>query len=115
MGFSAAVPLQQQSQPTFSPAQQTSQKVQPAFIAAGFGGFSPQPLPSFQPSSLSSTPQDSIAAFQNTVTPAFQGLQAPQAAQPFGTPALNSPFQSQPAQQPAAIPAPMQPLQMGTY
>lgn len=164
-GFPASVPFQQQSQPAFSPVQQTPQQVQPAFTGAGFGGFSPQPQPSFQPSSLSSIPQDSVASFQNTATPAFQGLQAPQqttnpfrqsmlmnqqtgapfapapapaptntqqrpatsqstnpfarsspqAAQPFGTPASNSPFQSQPVQQPTAIPAPMQqPMQTGT-
>ncbi|KAL2199891.1 ANTH domain-containing protein [Corynascus similis CBS 632.67] len=39
---------------------------------------------------------------------------SPQAAQPFGTPSSNSPFQSQPAQQPVTQAAPLQPLQTGT-
>jgi len=163
-GFPATVPFQQQTQQMFSPTQQIPQQVQPAFTGVGFGGFSPQPQlnAGFQPSSLSSIPQDSVATFQNTATPAFQGLQAPQqttnpfrqsmlmnqqtgtpfapapvpentqqrpatsqstnpfarslpqATQPFGTAASNSPFQPQPTPQPVAIPAPMQPLQTGT-
>ncbi|KAL2130266.1 hypothetical protein VTI74DRAFT_6683 [Chaetomium olivicolor] len=154
-GFPASVPFQQQQQ------SQPAQQMQPAFTGVGFGGFSSQPQPSFQPSSLAPIPQDSVATFHNTTTPAFQGLQlpqqstnpfrqsmlmtqqstpfapataptntqqrpatsqstnpfarsSPQAAQPFGIPASNSPFQSQPAQQPAAAPAPMQPSQTGT-
>ncbi|KAH6650101.1 ANTH domain-containing protein [Chaetomium tenue] len=40
---------------------------------------------------------------------------SPQASQPFGTPASNSPFQSQPPQQPpTTTTAPLQPLQTGT-
>ena len=163
-GFPATAPFQQQTQQTFSPTQQIPQQVQPAFTGVGFGGFSPQPQlnAGFQPSSLSSIPQDSVATFQNTAMPAFQGLQAPQqttnpfrqsmlmnqqtgtpfapapapantqqrpvtsqstnpfarslpqATQPFGTAASNSPFQPQPTPQPVAIPAPMQPLQTGT-
>jgi hypothetical protein len=158
----ASGPFLQQSQPTFSPIQQTPQQMQPAFTGIGFGGFSSQPQPSFQASSLSPIPQDSVATFQNAATPAFQGLQppqqstnpfrqsmlmnqqtgtpfapapaaantqqrpatsqstnpfarsSPQAAQPFGAPTSNSPFQSQATQQAAASPAPMQPLQTGT-
>jgi hypothetical protein len=156
----ASGPFQQQSQPAISPTQQTPLQMQPAFTGAAFGGFSPQP--SFQASSLSPIPQDSVATFQNTTAPAFQGLQppqqstnpfrqsmlmnqqtgtpfapapapantqqrpatsqstnpfarsSPQAAQPFGAPTSNSPFQSQAPQQAAATPAPMQPLQTGT-
>ncbi|GAB1311004.1 ANTH domain-containing protein [Madurella fahalii] len=79
-GFQASGPFQQQSQPLFSPPQQTAQQLQPAFTSAGFGGFSPQPQPqpSFQPSGLSTIPQDSVASFQSSAAPAFQGLQAPQ-------------------------------------
>ncbi|KAK4239914.1 ANTH domain-containing protein [Achaetomium macrosporum] len=161
-GFQAGVPFQQQNQPTFSPTQQSPQQMQPTFTGAGFGGFSTQPQPSFQPSSLSPIPQDSVASFQNTTSSAFQGLQpqqqstnpfrqsmlmnqqtgtpfapaaapvntqqrpatsqstnpfarsSPQAAQPFGAPGANSPFQSQPTQQAVAAPGPMQPLQTGT-
>ncbi|KAK4152244.1 ANTH domain-containing protein [Chaetomidium leptoderma] len=71
-------PFQQQNQPAFSPIQQAPQQMQPAFTGAGFGGFSPQPQPSFQSNSLSPIPQDSVATFQTTAAPAFQGLQAPQ-------------------------------------
>jgi hypothetical protein len=162
-GFQAGVPFQQQNQPTFSPTAQSPQQMQPAFTGAGFGGFSAQPQPGFQPSSLSPIPQDAVASFQNSTTPSFQGLQppqqstnpfrqsmlmnqqtgtpfapapapantqqqrpatsqstnpfarsSPQAAQPFGAPAANSPFQSQPTQQTVAAPGPMQPLQTGT-
>ncbi len=163
-GFPASVPFQQPSQTAFSPVQQTPQQVQPAFTGAGFGGFTPQPQPGFQPTSLAPIPQNSVASFPNTTTPAFQGgLQAPQqttnpfrqsmlmnqqtgtpfapapaavdtqqrpatsqstnpfarstpqATQSFATPASNSPFQSQPPQQPAqAAPAPLLPMQTGT-
>jgi hypothetical protein len=78
-GFQTSDPFQQQSQPAFSPIQQSPQHMLPAFTSTGFGGFSPQPQPGFQPnSSLSPIPQNSVANFQNTTTPGFQGLQAPQ-------------------------------------
>ncbi|KAK4128628.1 ANTH-domain-containing protein [Parathielavia appendiculata] len=161
-GLTSGLAFPQQTQPAFSPTQQTPQQMQSAFTGAGYGGFSPQPQPSFQGSPLSPIPQDAVATFQNATTPALQGLQvpqqstnpfrqsmlmnqqtgtpfapaaapastqqrpatsqstnpfarsSPQAAQLFGVPASNSPFQSQPAQQTPSPPAPMQPLQTGT-
>ncbi|KAK4459596.1 ANTH domain-containing protein [Cladorrhinum samala] len=80
-GFQAGVPFQQQTQPAFSPQQQQQQQqqqIQPAFTGAGFGGFSPQPQPGFQPSPLASIPQDTVASFQNTGAQPFPGLQIPQ-------------------------------------
>lgn len=77
-GFQPGVQFQQQAQPTFSPTQQSAPQVQPSLTGAGFGGFSPQPQPTFQASTLSPIPQDSVATFQNTPAPAFQGLQLPQ-------------------------------------
>ena len=77
-GFQAGVSFQQPSQPAFSQPQPSPQQIQPAFTGAGFGGFSPQPQPNFQPSSLSPIPQDSVATFQNSAAPPFQGLQLPQ-------------------------------------
>ena len=169
---------QQQAMGMFVPQQQQQQppipQVQTAFTGAGFGGFSPQPA--FQPSSLGSIPQDSVANFQTGANPGFQGLSpqqttnpfrqsmmqqqtgstlsaasptsgisalqrtgstqstnpfarsSPQAAQPFTTPASNSPFQSaspvqqlppqqqQQSQQPQqqAPPAALQPAPTGT-
>ena len=77
-GFQPGVPYQQPNQPSFSPPQQSQQQIQPAFTGAGFGGFTPQTQPSFQPSSLTPIPQDSVASFQTGATSTFQGLQAPQ-------------------------------------
>ncbi|KAK4110419.1 ANTH-domain-containing protein [Canariomyces notabilis] len=112
-GFQTNATFQQQTQPLFSPSQQAPQ-IQPAFTGAGFGGFSPQPQtqPSFQPSSLSPIPQDSVASFQSTATPASQGLQAPQqSTNPFrqsmlmnqqtGTPFAPAPGPTNTQQRPA--------------
>jgi hypothetical protein len=112
-GFPTPV-VQQQTQSPFSPTQQIPQQVQPAFTGAGFGPFSPQPQPqpqlTFQPSSLSSIPQDSVATFQTTTAaPAFQGLQAPQqTTNPFRQSMLmnqqtGTPFAPAPAPAPANI------------
>ncbi|KAL2178804.1 ANTH domain-containing protein [Thermothelomyces heterothallicus CBS 202.75] len=78
--FGSNSPFQQPDQAAFSPVQQTMpQQMQPAFTGAGFGGFSPQSQTGFQPNTLSSIPQDSVANFQSATTSAsFQGLQAPQ-------------------------------------
>ncbi|KAK4181744.1 ANTH domain-containing protein [Triangularia setosa] len=108
--FQTGAPFQQQGQPAFSP-QQTAQPVQQAFTGAGFGGFSPPPQLGFQPGLLAPIPQDTVASFQNTGVPAFQGgLQAPQQnTNPFRQSMLmnqqqtGSPFAQQaPAQQVAA-------------
>ncbi|AEO65961.1 uncharacterized protein THITE_2113626 [Thermothielavioides terrestris NRRL 8126] len=77
-GIPASVPFPQQTQPSFAPAQQPAPQMQPAFTGAGFGGFSPSAQTSFQPSSLSPIPQNSVATFQNTAASGFQGLQPPQ-------------------------------------
>ncbi|KAK0729258.1 ANTH domain-containing protein [Apiosordaria backusii] len=113
-GFQTGVPFQQQGQPAFSP-QQTAQPVQQAFTGAGFGGFSPQPQLGFQPGSLAPIPQDTVASFQNTGAPAFQGgLQPPQqSTNPFRQSMLmnqqtGSPFATAPVQQ-AAAPAQQRP------
>lgn len=118
-GFQTNAPFQQQqNQPLFSPLQQSPQQLQSAFTGAGFGGFSPQPQPqpSFQPGGLPTIPQDSVASFQSSATPAFQGLQVPQqSTNPFRQSMLmsqqtNTPFapapgptntQQQPQQRPA--------------
>lgn len=85
-------PFTQQTQQTQQPGmgafvaqpQPVPQVQQPAFTGAGFGGFSPQPQPSFQPSSLSAIPQDSVASFQTGAAPSFQGgLQPQQTTNPF--------------------------------
>lgn len=70
----------QQPQPTgFFPQQQPQapQPQQPDFTGAGFGGFSPQQ--SFQPSSLGTIPQSSVATFQPQ-----SGFQPVQTSQPTG-------------------------------
>jgi len=76
---------QQQAMAGFAAQQQQQQhipQVQPAFTGAGFGGFSPQS--SFQPSSLSPIPQDSVASFQTGAAAGFPGgLQAQQTTNPF--------------------------------
>ncbi|KAK5663740.1 hypothetical protein OQA88_4171 [Cercophora sp. LCS_1] len=80
-------PFAQQTQqpglPVFAAQPQPVPQVQqPAFTGAGFGGFSPQQ--SFQPSSLSPIPQDSVASFQTGAAPSFQGgLQPQQTTNPF--------------------------------
>ncbi|KAL2022740.1 hypothetical protein VTK56DRAFT_4556 [Thermocarpiscus australiensis] len=104
-GFQASTAFQQQTQPAFSPPQQGPQQIQPAFTGAGFGGFSPQPQPSFQPTSLSPIPQESVASFQNTAAPTFQGLQPPQqSTNPFRQSMLVSQQTSSPFA-PAPMPA----------
>ena len=78
-GFApAAVPFQQQQAP---PPQ--AQALQPNFTGAGFGGYTPQP--SFQPGSLGSIPQNTVASFQNQVQmPMQQPMQQPmQTGQPL--------------------------------
>jgi phosphatidylinositol-binding clathrin assembly protein len=75
---------QQQTVGQFPPQQQAQQPLQPAFTGAGFGGFTPQPQPSFQPTSLGSIPQNSVASFQSGPSP-FQSMQATgqQGSNPF--------------------------------
>jgi hypothetical protein len=80
---------QQQQQQPMGPFSGQSQQIQqqpmpPAFTGAGFGGFTPQPQPSFQPSALGSIPQDSVASFQSGPSP-FQSVQATgqQGSNPF--------------------------------
>lgn len=97
-GFPSNSPFQQQPQVTGF-IQQPQQQVQPNFTGAGFGGYTPQQ--SFQPGSLASIPQDTVASFQNpavTVAPAIQPAQ-PQALQPMQTGSTNPFRQSMMAQQ----------------
>jgi phosphatidylinositol-binding clathrin assembly protein len=68
------VQQQQQTMGTFSQQQQVQQPLQPAFTGAGFGGYTPQPQLSFQPSTLGSIPQDSVASFSGAPSP-FQSVQ----------------------------------------
>lgn len=74
---------QQPFNTAFAPQQQPTQQpqqIQPNFTGAGFGGYTPQP--SFQPSSLSSIPQDSAASFQQS-PPQQNLLGAQQTTNPF--------------------------------
>ncbi|KAK3694693.1 ANTH domain-containing protein [Podospora appendiculata] len=84
-GFQPNGAFQQQTVAAFPPQQQAPPQIQTAFTGApgGFGGgFSPQQ--SFQPSSLSPIPQESVASFQTGATTGFQGLQpAQQVTNPF--------------------------------
>ncbi|GKT92024.1 ANTH domain-containing protein [Colletotrichum tofieldiae] len=68
-------PQQQQPPPQQPQQQQAPQPLQPSFTGAGFGGFTPQP--SFQPGTLGSIPQDSVASFPTGNT----GMLSPQAGQ----------------------------------
>ncbi|KAI1209603.1 ANTH-domain-containing protein [Annulohypoxylon truncatum] len=70
-------PFQQQNVGAFSQQQQVPNQMQPNFTGAGFGGFTPQPQPSFTPNNLPPIPQDSTASFQpGTLSPPMQtGLQ----------------------------------------
>ncbi|KAK1672306.1 ANTH domain-containing protein [Colletotrichum godetiae] len=71
---------QQQPQPPQQPQQQQApQPLQPSFTGAGFGGFSPQP---YQPGTLGSIPQDSVASFPTGNT----GMLSPQAGQQITNP-----------------------------
>ncbi|KAK2038895.1 ANTH domain-containing protein [Colletotrichum somersetense] len=67
-------PQQQQQQ------QQAPQPLQPSFTGAGFGGFTSQP--SFQPGTLGSIPQDSVASFPTGNT----NMLSPQAGQQITNP-----------------------------
>ncbi|KAK2023802.1 ANTH domain-containing protein [Colletotrichum zoysiae] len=60
--------------------QQAPQPLQPSFTGAGFGGFTPQP--SFQPGTLGSIPQDSVASFPTGNT----NMLSPQAGQQITNP-----------------------------
>ncbi|KAK0624662.1 ANTH domain-containing protein [Bombardia bombarda] len=103
---------QQQPMGGFAQPQQLPQQIQTTGFTSpvGYGGFSPQSA--FQPSSLASIPQDSVANFQMASPTGFQGgLQpAPQTTNPFrqsmlmnqqtGSPfAPVAPQQQQPQQQ----------------
>ncbi|KAI1094028.1 ANTH-domain-containing protein [Rostrohypoxylon terebratum] len=70
-------PFQQQNVGAFSQQQQVPNQMQPSFTGAGFGGFTPQPQPSFAPNNLAPIRQDSTAPFQpTTLSPPMQtGLQ----------------------------------------
>ncbi|KAI0881586.1 ANTH-domain-containing protein [Annulohypoxylon maeteangense] len=70
-------PFQQQNVGAFSQQQQVPNQMQPSFTGAGFGGFTPQPQPSFTPNTLPPIPQDSAAPFQpGTLSPPMQtGMQ----------------------------------------
>ncbi|KAK6215048.1 ANTH domain-containing protein [Colletotrichum tabaci] len=68
-------------QPQQQPQQQQApQPLQPSFTGAGFGGFTPQP--SFQPGTLGSIPQESVASFPTGNT----GMLSPQAGQQITNP-----------------------------
>ncbi|WYZ44057.1 hypothetical protein EsH8_VII_000493 [Colletotrichum jinshuiense] len=80
----------QQQQPQQQPQQQQApQPLQPSFTGAGFGGFTPQP--SFQPGTLGSIPQDSVASFPTGNT----GMLSPQAGQQITNPFRASMLMSQ--------------------
>jgi hypothetical protein len=83
-GFQAASPFSQSSVGTFSPQTSPPQALQPNFTGAGFGGFTPQPQPqamsSFQPGSLGSIPQNSVASFQTGAPVGFASMQQQQQA-----------------------------------
>ncbi|KAI1132740.1 ANTH-domain-containing protein [Nemania abortiva] len=68
-------PLPQQLPPQMPP--QMPPQVQPNFTGAGFGGYTPQPGPSFTPNGLSSIPQDAVASFPsaNLLPPMQTGQQ----------------------------------------
>lgn len=89
------------------------QPLQTQFTGAGFGGYTPQP--SYQPSTLSSIPQDSTASFAAQSTGAFQQQQQQQQQQqttnPFRLSMMAQSTGMQPQQYPASPPnsAPIQP------
>lgn len=72
-------PQQQQQPPQQTQQQPAAQPLQPSFTGAGFGGFSPQP---YQPGTLGSIPQDSVASFPTGNT----GMLSPQAGQQITNP-----------------------------
>ncbi|ODA79205.1 hypothetical protein RJ55_04797 [Drechmeria coniospora] len=102
--------LQQQMQQQQQMQIQQPQQLQPNLTGAGFGGFTPQPRPTFQPGTLGAIPQSTVPAFQNQ---GFQGqatLQTGQAVvQPMqtGQAAAIQPMQT-------GQTAAMQPMQTGT-
>lgn len=71
------------------PQQQPQQPLQQNFTGAGFGGYTPQQQQPFQPSTLSSIPQDaSVSSFQNQNPSPFNNMQTgpqqpPQTTNPF--------------------------------
>ncbi|KAM7194497.1 ANTH domain containing protein [Rhypophila sp. PSN 637] len=86
-GFPTATPFQQQQQQqqpmgAFNQQQQAPPQLQTAFTGAPSFTNSFSPQSSFQPGSLGSIPQDSVASFQTGAPTGFQqpqqGLQAPQ-------------------------------------
>ncbi|KAB5578667.1 ANTH domain-containing protein [Coniochaeta sp. 2T2.1] len=97
------VPQQQQPQ-------QQPQQMQPNFTGAGFGGFTPQPQPGFQPTTLSPIQQASPASFQTASPTGFQTLQTPpQTTNPFRqsmmmTGQMTGQMSGQTASPPAATP-----------
>jgi len=75
-GFSGTNPFQQQA---FGAA---PQPLQTNFTGAGFGGFTPQPA--FQPGSLGTIPQNTVATFQQTSPTGLQPMQTgAQTTNPF--------------------------------
>ncbi|KAF5004457.1 hypothetical protein FDECE_9059 [Fusarium decemcellulare] len=81
-GFAANNSPFQQPQPTGGfPQPQPQDLLQPNFTGAGFGGYTPQQQ-GFQPSSLGTIPQDSVANFPNAPSPV--GQQPTQNGQPQG-------------------------------
>ncbi|KAJ8114477.1 hypothetical protein ONZ43_g4892 [Nemania bipapillata] len=64
-------PLPQQLPPQLAP--QMPAQMQPNFTGAGFGGYTPQPAPSFTPNGLGAIPQDAVASFPTaTLLPPMQ-------------------------------------------
>lgn len=102
-GFPNNSPFQQQNTGAFVQQQQANQQLQPNFTGAGFGGFSSQP--SFQPSSLTPIPQNTVASFQTGAPQNLQPLQTgQQTTNPFRQSMLltgqaNSPFSATSPQQ----------------
>ena len=80
-GFVNAGPFQQ-NMGAFAQPQQPAQQLPTNFTGAGFAGF---PQQSFQPSPLTSIPQESVASFQTGATTGFQGGLQPgqQTTNPF--------------------------------
>lgn len=73
--FQNTNPFPQQVIGTFSPQQQSPpQPLQSSMTGAGFGGFTPQPQSSFQPSSLGTVSQTSVASFQAGTPTGFPSM-----------------------------------------
>ncbi|PFH61195.1 hypothetical protein XA68_18011 [Ophiocordyceps unilateralis] len=69
----------QQQQQTFA----QPQPLQVNYTGAGFGGYTPQPQQGFQPGTLGSIPQDSVASFQNQSSAGLQPMQTGMGTNPF--------------------------------